>query len=56
MHPAHGVNETTVADGFVGQAVYADRAYEDNARRRRLRARGGAVAQRLRGRPARTSG
>ena len=42
LHPAH-VNETEVADGLIvgdEQAVYADRAYEDNARRRRLRAAG----------------
>ena len=42
LQPAH-VNETEVADGLIvgdEQAVYADRAYEDNARRRRLRAAG----------------
>ena len=42
LHPAH-VNETEVADGLIvgdEQAVYADRAYEDKARRQRLRAAG----------------
>ena len=42
LHPAH-VNETEVAEGLIvgdEQAVYADRAYEDKARRRRLRAAG----------------
>ena len=42
LQPAH-VNETAVADGLIvgdEQAVYADRADEDNARRRRLRAAG----------------
>ena len=42
LQPAH-VNETAVADGLIvgdEQAVYADRAYEDKARRRRLRAAG----------------
>ena len=42
LQPAH-VNETEVADGLIvgdEQAVYADRAYEDKARRRRLRAAG----------------
>ena len=42
LQPAH-VNETEVAEGLIvgdEQAVYADRAYEDKVRRRRLRAAG----------------
>ena len=42
LHPAH-VNESVVADGLIvgdERAVYADRAYEHQARRRRLRAAG----------------
>ena len=42
LQPAH-VNETEVAEGLIvgdEQAVYADRAYEDKARRRRLRRAG----------------
>ena len=42
LHPAH-VNESAVADELIvgdERAVYADRAYESGARRRRLRAAG----------------
>ena len=42
LHPAH-VNESAVADRLIvgdERAVYADRAYESQARRRRLRAAG----------------
>ena len=42
LHPAH-VNESAVADDLLAgdeRAVYADRAYESKARRRRLRAAG----------------
>ena len=42
LHPAH-VNESAVADELIvgdERAVYADRAYESKARRRRLRAAG----------------
>ena len=42
LHPAH-VNESEVADGLIvgdEPAIYADRAYESGARRRRLRAAG----------------
>ena len=42
LHPAH-VNESQVADHLIvgdERAVYADRAYEHQDRRRRLRAAG----------------